>query len=109
MPDPTFARGGTRRASVGRPVALAVSVVDERGRRVAVPGLAGCLPRRAPSRAGGQVPVALVSDHKVRALNREYRRKDYATHVLSFPAFAREARGRASPSVPSPQPPAASP
>src|SRR4051812_46950654 len=100
MPDPTFARGGTRRASVGRPVALSVSVVDERGRRVAVPGLAAWLRRSAPSRARGQVTVALVSDRKVRALNREYRRKDYATDVLSFPAFAREA--------PSLQPPALS-
>jgi len=61
-----------------------VSVVDERGRRVALPGLAAWLRRVAPPRARGRVTVALVSDRKVRALNREYRRKDYATDVLSF-------------------------
>jgi probable rRNA maturation factor len=32
------------------------------------------------------VTVALVSDARVRALNREYRRQDAATDVLSFPA-----------------------
>jgi probable rRNA maturation factor len=32
------------------------------------------------------VNVALVSDARVRALNREYRGSDYATDVLSFPA-----------------------
>jgi probable rRNA maturation factor len=30
--------------------------------------------------------VALVSDARIRALNRRYRRRDYATDVLSFPA-----------------------
>jgi probable rRNA maturation factor len=35
------------------------------------------------------VNVALVSDARVRALNREYRRRDYATDVLSFPSVAR--------------------
>jgi probable rRNA maturation factor len=32
------------------------------------------------------VTIALVSDARVRALNRRYRGKDYATDVLSFPA-----------------------
>jgi probable rRNA maturation factor len=32
--------------------------------------------------------VAIVSDARVRALNRQYRRKDTATDVLSFPAEA---------------------
>lgn len=63
-----------------------VSVVDEQGRPVAVPGLAAWLRRVAPGRARGLVCVALVSDHRVRALNRAYRRKDDATDVLSFPA-----------------------
>ena len=49
-----------------------------------VPGLAAWLRRVAPARARGVVSVALVSDRKVRALNREYRRKDYTTDVLSF-------------------------
>jgi probable rRNA maturation factor len=32
------------------------------------------------------VTVAVVNDARVRALNRRYRKKDYATDVLSFPA-----------------------
>ncbi len=64
---------------------LRVLVADERGRAVAAPGLAAWLRRVAPARARGVVSVALVSDQRVRALNRTYRRKDYATDVLSFP------------------------
>jgi probable rRNA maturation factor len=65
---------------------LRVDIADDRGRRLAVPGLAAWLRRVAPARAKGIVSVALVSDARIRALNREYRRKDYATDVLSFPA-----------------------
>jgi probable rRNA maturation factor len=75
---------------------LRVLVADERGRPVAVPGLAAWLRRVAPARARGFVCVALVSDRRVRALNRAYRRKDYATDVLSFPAFARTQNVRAT-------------
>jgi probable rRNA maturation factor len=64
---------------------LRVLVADDWGRPVAVPGLAAWLRRVAPARARGFVCVALVSDRRVRALNRAYRRKDYATDVLSFP------------------------
>lgn len=53
---------------------------------MAVPGLAAWLGRVAPPSARGVVSVALVSDVRVRALNRAYRRKDYPTDVLSFPA-----------------------
>src|SRR5438477_9995700 len=63
---------------------LRVTVTDERGRAIAR-GLAEWLGRAAPRRARGAVSVALVSDTRVRALNRAYRRKDYATDVLSFP------------------------
>ena len=80
---PSSARSTTPRASAG--TALRVSVVDERGRPAAAPGLAAWLRRVAPARACGIVSVALVSDHRVRELNRRYRRKDYATDVLSFP------------------------
>ncbi len=73
---------------------LRVLVADERGRRMAVPGLAAWLRRVAPSRACGVVSVALVSDQRGRALNRQYRRKDYATDVLSFPAAASPQRSR---------------
>ena len=97
MPDgPAYARETTR-ASARKE--LVVSVVDERGRRVAVPGLAAWLRRVAPAKARGVVSVALVSDRKVRALNRAYRRKDYATDVLSF----------GEPAAFSPQPSALSP
>jgi probable rRNA maturation factor len=71
MPD-----GGSR---------LRVLVADQRGRRVAAPGLAAWLRRVAPATARGVVGIALVSDQRVRALNRTYRRQDYATDVLSFP------------------------
>jgi probable rRNA maturation factor len=64
---------------------LLVSVTDERG-RVRSAALARWLASAAPRRARGAVNVALVSDARVRALNRQYRRKDYATDVLSFPA-----------------------
>jgi probable rRNA maturation factor len=60
-------------------------VADQRGRPVAAAGLAAWLRRVAPARARGVVSVALVSDRRVRALNQTYRRKDYATDVLSFP------------------------
>jgi probable rRNA maturation factor len=52
--------------------------------------------RVAPARARGTVSLAIVSDHRVRALNRQYLRRDYATDVLSFPAFARTQDLRAS-------------
>jgi probable rRNA maturation factor len=73
---------------------LDVSVSDERGRAVAAPGLAAWLRRVAPARARGVVSVALISDVRARALNRSYRRKDYATDVLSFPANDGAKRGR---------------
>ncbi len=48
-------------------------------------GLAGWLADAAPARARGEVTVALVSDRRMRSLNRAFRGKDYATDVLSFP------------------------
>ena len=75
---------------------LRVLVSDERGRAVAAPGLAAWLERAAPRAARGVVSIALVSDARIRALNRAYRRKDYATDVLSFPAFAGENDAQAS-------------
>jgi len=53
---------------------------------VRVPGLAAWLQSVAPARAHGAMTVAIVSDARVRALNREYRKKDKATDVLSFPS-----------------------
>jgi probable rRNA maturation factor len=63
-----------------------VFVADEGGRRLPARGLASWLRRVAPAAARGAVSIALVSDSRVRALNRTYLRKDYATDVLSFPA-----------------------
>jgi probable rRNA maturation factor len=71
---------------------LRVVVSDASGRPASAPGLAAWLRRVAPRRARGTVGIALVSDGRIRALNRAYRRKDYATDVLSFPASARGAR-----------------
>jgi probable rRNA maturation factor len=65
---------------------LVVSVGDARGRPIAMKGLAAWLAGVAPRRARGRVCIALVSDRRARTLNRTYRRLDYATDVLSFPA-----------------------
>jgi rRNA maturation RNase YbeY len=68
---------------------VVVTVCDERGRSLPTgltAGLARWLTRVAPPRARGLVNIAVVSDARVRALNRQYRRLDAATDVLSFPA-----------------------
>ena len=53
---------------------------------IRAPGLAAWLSGVAPARARGVVTVAIVPDGRVRLLNRQYRRKDAPTDVLSFPA-----------------------
>jgi probable rRNA maturation factor len=71
----------------------------------AATGLARWLERAAPRSAAGVVAVALVSDARMRALNRRFRGKDRVTDVLSFPAspdlrpsdFAPTKRRRGSP------------
>jgi probable rRNA maturation factor len=65
---------------------LRISVSDGRGRPIRAGGLARWLAGVAPARARGEVAVALVTDARIRALNRQYLRKDRATDVLSFPA-----------------------
>ncbi len=50
------------------------------------PALARWLAHIAPARARGTLSVAVVSDARVRSLNRRYRGIDRATDVLSFPA-----------------------
>ena len=64
---------------------IRVAVSDERGRPLPAP-LGGWLGRVAPSWARGVVNVAVVSDRRVRALNRQYRGQDSTTDVLSFSA-----------------------
>lgn len=49
-------------------------------------GLGTWLTKAAPAAARGDVSVALVSDRRMRALNRQFRGKDAATDVLAFPA-----------------------
>jgi probable rRNA maturation factor len=56
---------------------------------VRAPGLARWLQSVAPARARGAATVAIVSDARVRALNRAFRRKDRPTDVLSVPAEER--------------------
>ncbi len=51
-----------------------------------MPGLARWLAALAPARARGSMTVAIVPDARVRALNRQYRRQDTPTDVLSFPS-----------------------
>jgi probable rRNA maturation factor len=76
------------------PSRLTIDVVDGRGRALRKPGLARWLARVAPRAARGELTVALVTDARVRALDRTYRKKDVATDVLSFPV---EPRGQAKP------------
>jgi probable rRNA maturation factor len=68
---------------------LVVTVTAPDGASLPTRGLATWLARAAPASAGGEVTVALVSDARMRTLNRAYRNKDYATDVLSFPVFAK--------------------
>jgi probable rRNA maturation factor len=63
-----------------------VLVSDGTGRAVRDGGLARWLAAIAPPRAAGEVSVALVGDVRMRALNRQYRRKNTSTDVLSFRA-----------------------
>jgi probable rRNA maturation factor len=64
---------------------LKVDVCDARGLPAAAPGLARWLAGVAPAAARGAVTIVLATDARVRTLNRDYRGKDYATDVLSFP------------------------
>ena len=63
---------------------LHVLVGDERGHAVDAPGLGRWLRRVAPSTVRGTLGVAIVSDRRVRELNRRYRGQNAATDVLSF-------------------------
>ena len=65
------------------PLLVNLSVPD--GAVLASRGLGPWLSRTAPAAARGQVTVAIVSDRRMRALNRMFRGKDVATDVLSFP------------------------
>jgi probable rRNA maturation factor len=77
-----MATADRRRTSKGR---LNVVVTAPDGSAVSPRGLATWLQKAAPPRARGEVTIALISDGRMRTLNRAYRGKDYATDVLSFP------------------------
>jgi probable rRNA maturation factor len=74
---------GRANLTAGRPN-LTVDVVHEP--EVRASGLGRWLSWVAPARARGIVTVAIVSDARIRMLNRRYRRKNHATDVLSFPS-----------------------
>ena len=72
---------------------LHIVVSDAYGRTVEH-GLSRWLARVAPVRTRGTVSIALVSDRRVRTLNRRYRGIDRPTDVLSFPSRASPQRTR---------------
>lgn len=63
-----------------------MSVVQQGTASTASQGLGAWLARIAPRKARGTLTVAIVSDGRVRALNKRFRRVDKATDVLSFPS-----------------------
>jgi len=73
---------GVRTRPAGR---LAVVVLAPDGSRRPAAGLAAWLAGVAPRHARGHVTVALVSDRRMRTLNRAFRGVDHVTDVLSFP------------------------
>jgi probable rRNA maturation factor len=77
---------------------LRVSCTDEHGHPIRH-GLVEWLRRVAPARVRGAINIALVSDARMRSLNRKYRRKNYATDVLSFPANGSRTKSRSRGSV----------
>jgi probable rRNA maturation factor len=63
-----------------------VAVTDGRGRPIRDSGLSRWLAAVAPRQPRGDVAIALVTDQRIRRLNRDYRGKDVVTDVLSFTA-----------------------
>ena len=76
---------GLPRRSAKRRRATAGGTPQRGALRAGVRGLSGWLAKAAPAKARGDVSVAIVSDRRMRALNRQFRGKDVATDVLSFP------------------------
>ena len=59
------------------------------GQAAEVKGLGAWITKSAPAGAKGDLSVAIVSDRRMRALNRQFRGKDKVTDVLSFPSDER--------------------
>ena len=77
----------TRARDDGRPGRVHVVVTDGRGRSHPFSrSLVGWLERHAPRSARGTVAIALVTDARMKTLNRTFRGVDKPTDVLSFPA-----------------------
>lgn len=68
---------------------LRVSVTTPDSPNVNTRGLAAWIGKIAPASARGELCVAIVSNRRMRSLNRQFRGKDYATDVLSFPSDER--------------------
>jgi probable rRNA maturation factor len=66
---------------------IKAEVTDSEGRRLRSQALARWLEKHAPARARGTVVIAMISDARMRKINKQFRRKDYATDVLSFPSL----------------------
>jgi len=99
----------SRAGGVGRTGRLRVAVTDGRGRPLTTArSLGRWLEQHAPREARGTVAVALVTDARMKSLNKRFRGVDSATDVLSFPAFARGFGGQAAPQASSPTPQASS-
>jgi probable rRNA maturation factor len=61
-----------------------VAITDGRGRALRAPGLAAWIARVAPAGTPPEIAIALVSDRRIQALNKQFRKKDAPTDVLSF-------------------------
>jgi probable rRNA maturation factor len=68
---------------------LHVSVATPDSGAVVIKGLGPWIAKHAPAKAKGDLSVAVVSDRRMRALNRQFRGKDASTDVLSFPSGER--------------------
>ena len=76
-----------------RRLGLHARLVDERGGHVRDErGLGLWLARVAPPRARGVVHIVLVSDARIRALNKQFLGTDAPTDVLSFPVDRSDAK-----------------
>ena len=68
---------------------LRVSVATPDAASTLTRGLSAWIVKSAPASAKGDLSIAIVSDRRMRALNRQFRGKDAVTDVLSFPSEER--------------------
>ena len=68
---------------------LRVSVATPDAVSPATRGLGAWMAKVAPAAAKGDLSIAIISDRRMRALNRQFRGKDLVTDVLSFPSGER--------------------